>query len=183
MAAEILVTGPSVVEWSLPTSSPTWNILGYSDNDTLPSIQFTDHMHEVRTVLSGQNPEEIVLQGTSCRISLALVKTDMDELDAMFTRQRGSGATPNAATTKVGKRLVGNDLTAPAALFRLRIRSVDLNSTAYEFGRCYFPNDSYGDSQWGNRERVITLSINAIPNDVGLLYTYTPPEVDPPPEP
>lgn len=71
MATAIYVPGPTQV---LINSS----VLGYSDNDNLPAIQFTDFQHEVKTVLSGQAPEEVVLQGTVARISIALVKWDPD---------------------------------------------------------------------------------------------------------
>jgi hypothetical protein len=41
------------------------------------------------------------------------------------------------------------------------------------FERAYLVSDGVNDSQWGNRERVLTLNFHAIPNSDGTLYTYT----------
>jgi len=162
MATSILVAGPTSIS---VTVAGTTSVLGYSDNDNLPSIQFTDHQHEVKTVLRGNVPEEIVMQGTSARISLALVKWDEAVLTSLLAEQRGSATVP-----VVGRRLVAN-----ADTFVVTIASTIVGSTmAYSFGACYLLPDSVGDSQWGNRERVLTLNIAAIPTTAGTLYTYTP---------
>lgn len=163
MPAEIFVAGPTKVEVNMSNS---WVLLGYSDNDNLPSVQFTDYQHEVKTVLSGQAPEEIVLQGMVARIGLALVKWDAANLVALLTDQRGAAGT----TSPVGRRIV-ND----TAYFGIRILSI-ANGSGYTFNYAYLQQDSVGDSQWGNRERVLTLAVNAIPNPTtGILYTLTAP--------
>ena len=161
MAAEIFVPGPTKV--SITTASE--EILGYSDNDNLPAIQFTDHQHEVKTVLSGAAPEEVVLQGITARISVALVKWDASVLANMLARQRGL-----YNDLSVGRRIVAN-----TAYFALKIQSI-ADSSNYTFAYAYLQPDGVGDSQWGNRERVLTLAFSALPNPTtGVLYTYTGP--------
>jgi hypothetical protein len=160
MPVALFVPGPTVIEVNITGS---FVVLGYSDNDNLPSMQASDNHHEIKTVLSGAVPEEIVLTGTAARISLALVKWDQTVLEALLAKQRGAS---NIAT--VGRRLVSGNAT-----FKLRVRSVS-GTAAYEFGRCYLQQDGHGDSQWGNRERVCTLNISAIPDAENELYTYTP---------
>ncbi len=160
MAALIYVAGPTKVEINDGTGLA---VLGYSDNDNLPAIQFTDHQHEVKTVVSGAAPEEIVLQGLTARISVALVKWDQDVLDDMLVRQRGL---VNEVT--VGRRIVAN-----TGYFGLKISSI-ANGSGYEFAYAFLQPDGLGDSQWGNRERVLTLAFNAIPNPTtGQLFTET----------
>lgn len=162
MATAIFVAGPTKVEVD---TSGSLEILGYSDNDNLPSIQFTDFQHEVKTVLSGQAPEEVVLQGMVARIGLALVKWDADILVDVLTKQRAV-----ATTSPVGRRIV-----ADSGYFGLKITSIS-NNSAYEFTHAFLQQDGIGDSQWGNRERVITLALMAIPDPAtGTLYTYTDP--------
>lgn len=139
--------------------------LGYSDNDNLPSVSFTDHVHEVKTVLSGANPEEIVTHGTSARISLALVKWDQAVLNTLLLAARGA----TQGTSVVGQLQIGGSNMQTVVL-----RSVGGSPTAqYSFPFCYLTGDAITDSQWGNRERVLTLTFNAIPNASNVLYTYT----------
>ena len=154
MAALIYVPGPTVIKVN-------GNILGYSDNDTLPSISFTDFQHEIKTVQSGQVPEEIVLQGTMANISVSLVKWDASVYEAMLADQRGSyNASP------VGRRLVSAGGTFPLIIDSLS------TTQGYTFTAAYLKQDGATDSQWGNRERVLTLNFAAIPTDAGF-YTYT----------
>jgi hypothetical protein len=158
MATVLHIPGPCVISVN---NGSGFVELGYSDNDNLPQVSFTDNHHEVKTVLSGNVPEEIVLTGTSARISVALVKWDNTALAAMLLRVRG------AATAGV----VGQRIIADANYLGIKIA----NATAaqvYQFDRCYLQPDSVQDSQWGNRERVLTLAWNAIPND-GALYSLT----------
>jgi hypothetical protein len=162
MAALIYVAGPTKVEIN---TGAGLEVLGYSDNDNLPAIQFTDHQHEVKTVVSGAAPEEIVLQGLTARISVALVKWDQDVLDDMLVKQR----------SLVNKVTVGRRIVANAAYFTLKISSI-ANGSGYEFPYAFLQQDGLGDSQWGNRERVLTLAFNAIPNPLSQqLFTETEP--------
>jgi hypothetical protein len=140
-------------------------LFGYSDNDNLPSISVTDHQHEIKTVLSGNAPEEIVQMGLTARISVALVKWDETEINTMLIANRGSSAQGKAA---VGTRLVGQSKT-----FKLVIKSLASGGAKYEFPRAYLVSDGQVDSQWGNRERVLTLNFMAIPDAEGITYTYS----------
>jgi len=161
MATTIQVAGPTQIIVNRGGESATNEVLGYSDNDNLPSITFTDNLHEIKTVLSGNVPEEIVLTGTTARISMALVKWDEDVLAKLLKQQRKKY---NDAT--VGRKLIATATNATST-FLIRIASVETNSGVplmyYDFPACYMVNDGVVDSQWGNRERVMTLSFQAIP--------------------
>ena len=145
MATTIQVAGPTKVMWNS-------TLLGYSDNDNLPSITFTDNLHEVKTVVSGAVPEEIVVTGTSARISLALVKWDEAVLANLLKEQR---AAYNNAT-------VGRLLASGSHIKALRVGNI-ADTNYYNFPTVYLQSDSVVDSQWGNRERVLTLNFMAIP--------------------
>lgn len=159
MPATFQIAGPTMVQVD---TTGTYANLGFSDNDNLPSIQLIDNHHEVKTVSSGNVPAEIVLTGTSARISLALVKWDETKLDLLLALQRGVS---NSAA--VGRVLVSGGFT-----FGIKITSLN-NGMTYQFDRCYLQADGHSDSQWGNRERVLTLNIAAIPNSSEEIYTYT----------
>ena len=158
MAVALFIAGPTRIDID---TTGSFVELGFSDNDNLPSVQLTDHHHEVKSVLSGNVPAAVVLTGTSARITLALVKWDAATLAALLAMQRGAY---NDST--VGRKLVSGLFT-----FGLKIRAVD-GSMAYTFARCYLQPDGMGDSQWGNRERVLTLNISAIPDTNNNIYTY-----------
>lgn len=155
MAALIYVPGPTQVIVNGST-------IGYSDNDNLPAIQFTDFQHEVKTVLSGQAPEEVVLQGTVARISLALVKWNASVYNTLLATQRGA-----YNSSPVGRRIISDN-----ASVELQIDSVS-GTQNYTFEHAFLQPEGTGDSQWGNRERVLTLNFMAITGPNGF-YTYTP---------
>lgn len=160
MATAIYVPGPTTI---YVNTGAGLTELGLSDNDNLPSIQFTDHQHDVKTVTSGAVPEEIVLQNTEAAVTVALVKWDDVVLNNLLIDQRGAAYTP-----VVGRRLVsGNGFVG------LQIRSVAAGNPGYTFTHAFLRSDSVGDSQWGNRERVLTLNFRCIPNpSTNVLCTY-----------
>lgn len=173
MATTLQIPGPTIVRVKLADNAATWSDLGYSDNDNLPSVSFTDHTHEVRTVLSGAEPEQVIVTGISARISLALVKWDETILEDIVEKQRGG--------TNGGKAVMGQKLIATGNerhYITLQIASTMTGATTkYEFPTCYLVSDGVADSQWGNRERVLTLNFKAIENLTVnpsiALYTYT----------
>ena len=165
MPMAIYVPGPTVINVALGTSTspPTYVALGYSDNDNLPSIQFTDHLHEVKTVTSGAVPEELVAQNIEAAVTVSLVKWDNDVLNTLLGDQRNA-----AYTNQVGRRLVSSN-----SVFGLQIRSVANALPGYTFTHAFLRTDSVGDSQWGNRERVLTLNFRCIPNPTdNVLCTF-----------
>jgi hypothetical protein len=160
MATTIQVPGPTGVYGGAAGTT----LFGYSDNDNLPTITVTDHQHEIKTVLSGNAPEEVVQVGLTARISVALVKWDESTINTMLVANRGSTVQGKAA---VGTRLVGQSKT-----FKLVVKSEGTGGQ-YEFPRAYVVSDGQIDSQWGNRERVLTLNFMAIPDGTGITYTYS----------
>lgn len=160
MATAIYVPGPTTI---YVNTGAGLTELGLSDNDNLPSIQFTDHQHDVKTVTSGAVPEEIVLQNTEAAVTVALVKWDSAFLLSILADQRA-----NPFQTTVGRRLVANN-----GFVGLQIRSVAAGQPGYTFTHAFLRSDSVGDSQWGNRERVLTLNFRCIPDPAtNILCTY-----------
>ena len=155
MAATIQVAGPTQI-------TVDGDVLGFSDNDNLPSISFNDFIHEVKTVISGAAPEELVLQNTVATITVTLVKWDETILEGILALQRGA----------YGNTVVGKQLVAGASTFPVNIESMQGNAV-YIFNRCYLQPDGMADAQWGNRERTLTLTFHAIPDASNVLYTYS----------
>lgn len=173
MPTTIQIPGPTIVRVKLTDAQQTWTDFGYSDNDTLPSVSFTDHTHEVRTVLSGAEPEQIVNTGISAAISLALVRWDEDILNDILEKQRGY---TDGKRVTMGMKLIaaGND----RHYISVQIASTFTGATTkYEFPTCFLVSNGVADSQWGNRERVLALNLKAIQNltgqNPGDLFTYT----------
>lgn len=166
MATQLNIPGPTVVEVRFPPSD-TWVLLGRTDNDNLPSVQIQDTHKEIKSILSGDMPAEVILTGTTAKIAVALVEWDLQVLTDIFSQQRGTGnAVVFKDAAKVGRRLIQQGGT-----FELRIKSESQNMYL-RFPAVYFSVDSMQDSQWGNRERVITLQFTAIPeSELDLLYS------------
>lgn len=171
MATTIQVAGPTQIIVNRGGENAANEVLGYSDNDNLPSITFTDNLHEIKTVLSGNVPEEIVVTGTMARISVALVKWDEVVLANLLKQQR-----KKYNDASVGRRLVttANNTTS---VFLLRVASVEASSGTpimyYDFPASYLVSDGVVDSQWGNRERVMTLNFHAIPKSTTVNNVTT----------
>lgn len=146
-------------------TSGTWADLGIADNDTLPSVTITDHIHEIKTSASGMAPEELVIQGLTGAITVTLVKWDAAVWTAVQAKQRGA-----AFDAVVGSVMVGG---ATAKVFGVRLNPVETGKYAYTFTHCYLMNDTT-DSQFGNVERRLAITFRAIPDPTtGVLCTYT----------
>jgi len=158
MASAIFVSGPTEIH--INTGSG-FSVLGESDNDNLPQITYTDNMHEIRTVSSGQAPEEIVVQNITATLTCTLVKWDSAIYAGMIADLRGQ-----AYTATVGRLLV-ND----GGAFGVKIVPKTAGKTAYQFDRCYLIGDSTVLSQFGNVEQRLALTFKAIPNQSNILST------------
>lgn len=157
MPTQIFVAGPTRIDWY---DGSTWTELGECDNDNLPQVSWNDYQHEVRTSASGATPEEVILQNSDATISFTLVKWDETELAQLEARQRGA-----QGTTTVGRRLVNDGGT-----FGLRIYPRTPGKATYVFNRCYLPPGGMAQSQFGNVERRLGLTVKAIPDANNLLY-------------
>jgi hypothetical protein len=154
MPQTIQVPGPTTVQYILANTGTSWITLGYSDNDNLPSVQFTDHQHEIKTSISGAVPEEIVMQGAEARIACALVKWDETNFASLTNFVRGG-----QAYSIPGTRVVG---TGASSVSLISLRLLGSDTSSWTFRNVYITQDSISDSQWGNRERVLTLGFRTI---------------------
>jgi hypothetical protein len=105
----------------------------------------------------------MVAQNIEASVTVSLVKWDDTILNNLLVDQRGA-----AYTNTVGRRLVSG-----SGFFGLQIRSVAASQPGYTFTHAFLRPDSVGDSQWGNRERVLTLNFRCIPNPSdNILCTF-----------
>lgn len=151
MATSIFVSGPCMIQVNLGS---TLLDLGMTDNDSLPQMTFTDNVHEVKTVASGDVPEELILRNTQATISCTLVKWDSAHYLSLLSKQRGS----NFSTT-VGKLLVSGSGT-----FAVKITPTTSNRTSYLFNRAFLIGDAVSHSNFGNVEQRLGLTFRAIPD-------------------
>ena len=160
MATSFTVSGPTMVQ--VATAEGTYVDLGMADNDNLPQVTITDHIHEIKTSASGAVPEEMVLQGISATITVTLVKWDPAIWTNLQTHQRGAQFTAT----------IGRMIVAEEKFFGLRLAPVTTDRPGYEFPVCYLMNDTT-DSQFGNVERRLAITFKAIPGTDGALCQYT----------
>lgn len=150
MATAIFVAGPTKIQVNYGSG---YVDLGYTDNDNLPQITYTDNVHEVKTVASGAVPEELILQNTSAVVSCTLVKWDAAVLTALAVRERGA-----EYTTTVGRLLINGSGT-----FGVKILPTTAGKTSYTFGTCLLMGDAINHSNFGNVEQRLGLTFKAIP--------------------
>lgn len=156
MATSIFVSGPCMMQIDIGGG---WLDLGMTDNDSLPQMTFSDNVHEIKTVASGDVPEELVLRNTQATISCTLVKWNATTYSSMLNKQRGD---PYATT--VGRLLVNGSGT-----FSVRVTPTTAGKTSYAFGRCYLVGDAVAQSNFGNVEQRLGLTFRAIPNASNIL--------------
>lgn len=161
MATAIFVAGPTMIQVNTGSG---YVDLGMTDNDNLPQITYSDNLHEIKTVASGQAPEEIVVQNITATVTVTLVKWDATVLAAVLAENRGA-----AYQATVGRLLVGDGGT-----FGLQIDPTTAGKTGYTFGRAYLMGDAVSHSQFGNVEQRMGLTFRCIPNASNVLATtYT----------
>lgn len=159
MATSIFVAGPTTITVNI---GGTVSVLGYTDNDSLPQMTFTDNIHEIKTVASGAVPEEMVVTNTSAIITATLVKWDSTIFTNLITRQRGQEGTPT-----VGRLLINGSGT-----FGVSIIPVASGKTSYTFSTCYLVGDAINHSNFGNVEQRLGLTFKAIPlPSTNVLFT------------
>ena len=159
MATSIYVSGPTTISVNI---GGTTSILGYTDNDNLPQMTFTDNIHEIKTVASGAAPEEMVVTNTTAVISATLVKWDETVWTSLLARQRGA-----EGTTTVGRLLING-----SGSFGVSIVPTVAGKTSFVFGTCYLTGDAINQSNFGNVERRLGVTFRAIPTPTtNLLYT------------
>lgn len=149
MASNIFVSGPTAVYANSI-------LLGYTDNDSLATITYTDHQHEVKTVQFGEAPAEVVVQGLTAVLTVTLVKWDQAHLETLLVRTRGTAAAPYTAT--VGTTLVNEGGTT--ALFAVKLTPTQAGKPTYQLNNCYLKGDT-SDGGFGNVERRMTLTFMA----------------------
>jgi hypothetical protein len=158
MALSIFVAGPCKIQVAL---GGAYSDLGYTDNDNLPQITYTDNIHEVKTVASGAVAEELIVQNSKAVISATLVKWDASVWSSLLQRQRGA-----AYAATVGRMLVNDSGT-----FGVKILPTQQAKTYYAFARCYLLGDAVAHSQFGNVEQRLGLTFQAIPDQSNVLAT------------
>jgi len=160
MASTINVSGPTRV---MVNTGGGYVELGFCDNDNLPSVTFTDHVHEIKTSASGNAPEEMVVQGVTATITVTLVKWDASVWASLIAAQRGA-----AYNATVGKMLYDSGST-----FGVQLDPTIAGRPGYTFSTCYLMNDT-GDANFGNVERRLTITFRATQNPQTLvLCTYS----------
>ena len=169
MAELIYVSGPTAVY-------ANGYLLGWTDNDSLATITYTDHQHEVKTVQRGEVPAEVIVTGLSAVLTVTLVKWDQAELDKILIKTRGTAALPYTAT--IGTTLVNDFASGVSALYPVVLNPTTLNKPTYTLNSCYLKGES-SDGGFGNVERRMTLTFMAIATStttaVVTVGTVTPP--------
>jgi hypothetical protein len=166
MATTIQVAGPTKIQVNIGAGLVD---LGYSDNDSLASLTFTDHLYEVKTNERGDVPAEVVVTGLSCVMTVTLVKWDAGVWQDLIDYQRSSVASaPYTAT--IGRTLVNDYTGGTDNLFAIKVLPSNTGATAYQLNNCYLFGDT-ADGNFGNAERRLTITVRAIARDTTAVVT------------
>lgn len=139
-------------------------VLGITDNDDLPSFQFSQLQKEIRSVSGGDAPTAIFATSATANISVTLVKWDDAVLDSILSQIGAGGVSANTYSPIIGQRVVGQPFA---------IKSINnLQPTVY------FPNtllrpDAISQTRFGNVERRLTLHAIAYPDNANELFTLS----------
>jgi hypothetical protein len=155
MAQTIQVAGPTKIQYKIGTGG-TYADLGYTDNDSLPTITYSDTVHEVKTVEYGDQPAEVVVTGMTAVVSFTLVKWDAAHWDDIVEQLRGA-----SYEATVGRLLINANEANTAHTIGIKILPSRTGSQSYELPFCYLQGDT-SDSQFGNVERRLTATFKAV---------------------
>jgi hypothetical protein len=126
------VAGPVKILWG--TTSATTE-LGYSDNEDLVRITFTDHQRVFSRNDQGDMIGETVLSGTSAIIDFTLVSWNQDQLQQLISRVRKGGTPTNAIGQEGIFATVGGTTVNGASprTIALKILPTTAGETVYDF--------------------------------------------------
>lgn len=85
MAAGYKIAGPTTVSYN-------GSVLGYTDNDSLPAIDFDILNETVESSDTGRTPGEVIYMGQIARVTVTLVKWDQTVADALMVLPGGAAA-------------------------------------------------------------------------------------------
>ena len=155
MAQTIQVAGPTLVQYRLGNSG-AYSDLGRTDNDSLPTITYTDTTHEVKTVEYGEQPAEVVLTGMTAIVSFTLVQWDTVHWESIIAQLRGA-----AYEATVGRLLLNASEPNTPRTVGIKILPSRTGTQSFEMPHCYLQGDT-SDSQFGNVERRLTATFKAV---------------------
>ena len=138
--------------------------LGITDNDDLPSFQFSQLQKEVKSVSGGDAPTAIFATSATVNISVTLVKWDDAVLETILLQIGAGSIAANAYSPNIGQRIIGRPLA---------IRSANSIPPV-----AYFPNtllrpDAISQTRFGNVERRLTLHAIAYPDNANELIVLS----------
>lgn len=148
MAAGFVVPGPTVIKIDT-------NILGYTDNDDLISIDFEDFNEILTSTDNGDEPAEIVYRGRIAIITANLVKWDTAQAVLM---QQPPGATGGEGDAGV----IGSQWIAGNHHWEVAIEPITSGKFGYTFDRCIVNGaNSVQFSDFGNTHQRLRVQFLA----------------------
>mgnify|MGYP004450309631 FL=1 len=158
MALGFVVHGPTKVLFNTAagTTAPA-NVLGYTDNNDLISLDMEYPQEPIFTTRSGSIPEAYIHLGLIGRLTMTLVKWDAGILETLMY------ALPGDADTEADVGTIGGVKTTGKGNFSLRISGISSN-IAYTMQNCYL-DGSIRRMDFGNRPSRIGLNFICLPHE------------------
>lgn len=162
--ATIYASGPT----KITVGSAADTILGYTNDEEAPRIDFTDNVRIVTSQDTGDAPAELIHRGRVAVITGAMVKWDSARKDDLEAAPYTTG---QAATGNVSGGTIGSLYVAGNHTFQLGVIPTTADKTSYTFGRAIVqPEGGFSIEQFGNSELILRFAFFAFPDASGNLY-------------
>jgi|TARA_R100000501_G_C2610654_1_gene105342 hypothetical protein len=155
MGLEFEVHGPTQVLFHNSAGSTPTNVLGYTDNNDLVSLEMEYPQEAIYTTRSGNIPEAHIHMGVIGRLTMTLVKWDADFLTDIMH------ALPGAAVAEGDVGQIGGLKTTGEGNFSIKISSSASEHT-YTMKNCYL-DGPVRRLDFGNKPSRIGLNIICLP--------------------
>ena len=166
MAQSYPVSGPCIVSLQLGETG-SWLDLGYTTNDDMLQVSFSDFAEEVTSTASGDEVVEVIDRGRMATITGALNHYDVpiweDFFEAYYLSSNAIGARGDIGVSRF--------TAATKRSFKVRLTPTLAGKTQWEFLRCYVPpGDSLNVGPLGATQTIARFVFRAVPVN-GVLYT------------
>ena len=175
MAATFNVQGPVAlqIKQQAPgtTTASGFELLGYTDNDDLISVEIDNMMEPHFATETGKEPAALIYHGTIATISATLIKWDTTIKDKLIeTIWEGVGGT--LGTVGQNQFDDANFDNVLGLQIKLVPTSTDnIETYSYQFFKCYL--ESMQETNWGNAPKKLVLTFKATRATTAANFLYT----------
>ena len=169
MASTFNIQGPTSL--SIQSATAGYNVLGYTDNEDLISVDIQHTLDPYTSTETGSEPAALIYTGVIATISATLIKWDTAQKDTLLgTMWEVTNGAPGMGV--YGQNIFDSTNFGNVENLGVKITptaTANIETYAYTFDTCWL--DAIQETGWGNAPKRLVVTFKTKPNGSGRLFT------------